>query len=77
MTRHVVTVGAGRSRPLPSMGAANRKHQPQGSVKTVGKADYASVLGALLRRHKLTAESGNLAQHGSALVHVVRDQRGR
>jgi streptomycin 6-kinase len=34
----------------------------------------AGVLSALLRRHNLTAEGENLAQHGSALVHVVRDE---
>ena len=40
-----------------------------------GKIDEA--LGALLRRHRLTAEGANLGQHGSALVYVVRDKEGQ
>jgi streptomycin 6-kinase len=39
--------------------------------------DKATSLGALLRHHKLTAEGGNLSQHGSALVYVVRDEEGQ
>jgi streptomycin 6-kinase len=77
MIRRVITPGIGTSRPLPSLAGANRKHHSEGSVNGIGKADQASVLGALLRRHGLTAEGGNLAQRGSALVHVVRDVDGR
>jgi streptomycin 6-kinase len=46
-------------------------------VTGTGIAQQASVLGALLRRHTLTPEGGNLAQRGSALVQVVRAQDGR
>jgi streptomycin 6-kinase len=46
-------------------------------VNDDGNAGRASVLGRLLRRHKLTAEGGNLAQRGSALVQFVRDEDSR
>jgi streptomycin 6-kinase len=77
MIRRVITPGIGTTRPLPSPAGANRKHHSEGSVNGIGKADQASVLGALLRRHGLTPEGRNLAQRGSALVHVVRDEDGR
>jgi streptomycin 6-kinase len=77
MTRRIITPGSGMSSPLASPGAARRKHHAEGSVNGIGKADRARVLGALLRRHTLAAEGGNLAQRGSALVHVVRDEDGR
>jgi streptomycin 6-kinase len=77
MSRRVITSGAGSSSPLPRLVAAHREHHPEGNLNGAAKADRASVLGALLGRHKLTLEGGNLAQRGSALVHVVRDDDGR
>ena len=44
---------------------------------SIDSAHEASRLGALLSRHNLTAEGGNLSRHGSALVYIVRDQEGR
>jgi streptomycin 6-kinase len=46
-------------------------------VNGIRKPDTARALEALLRRHQLTVEGGNLAQRGSALVHVVRDEDAR
>jgi streptomycin 6-kinase len=77
MIRRVITSGAGSSSPLPRLVAAHREHHPEGNLNGAAKADRASVLGALLGRHKLTLEGGNLAQRGSALVHVVRGDDGR
>jgi streptomycin 6-kinase len=77
MTRRIIIPEAGSSGPHRSRAAANRKHHVEGSGNGSGKADRASALDALLRRHRLTPEGRNLAQRGSALVHVARDQDGR
>jgi streptomycin 6-kinase len=45
--------------------------------KSIDEADDGGVLNTLLTRHKLTVEGANLAQHGSALVYVVRDEDGQ
>jgi hypothetical protein len=41
--------------------------------RSIDEADDGGILSALLRRHRLTAEGANLAQHGSNLVYFVRD----
>ena len=77
MTRRIIIPGAGSSGPLRSSGGANRKAPCRRERERHRQGDRASVLGTLLRRHGLTPEGGNLAQRGSALVHVVRDEDGR
>jgi streptomycin 6-kinase len=42
--------------------------------RSIDEADDGGILSALLRRHRLTAEGANLAQHGSNLVYFVRDE---
>ena len=76
MTRRIIIPGAG-SGPLLAVGGANRKAPCRGQRERHRQGDRAGVLGALLRRHGLTPEGRNLAQRGSALVHVVRDADGR